>query len=231
MFRWYFCRHLRDDVISGIRNPHLLFGFFYISGLLSVFGSGAPATENTNAETMLEYQLVEELPVGEYVGDIKRDFGLDQSLPVSTLSLLRFSFLTLPTVSGSGRRPDSGGGNTAVASYFSVDEKTSVIRTAERIDREQLCPRRPPDNSPATGIRTADDGACVVQFDVAIRPIDYFQIIRVRVEIVDINDHAPVFEPSALTVDIIESTDPGTSFQLSTDVSDQVIRCSRIVFY
>jgi len=48
---------------------------------------------------------------------------------------------------------------------FVVDELTGDIHlTSTRLDRESICPRQ-------------DD--CIVQFDVAVQPIQYFQIIKV----------------------------------------------------
>jgi len=48
---------------------------------------------------------------------------------------------------------------------FVVDELTGDIHlTSRRLDRESICPRQ-------------DD--CIVQFDVAVQPIQYFQIIKV----------------------------------------------------
>jgi len=150
-----------------------------------------PAT--STSETVLEYRVNEELPAGEYVGDVARDYGFDQELPVSTLSLLRFSFLTLPTA---GDRM-----------YFSIDERTGVIRTSAPIDREEICPEK-------TWTPAGDEESCTIKFDVAVRPIEYFRIIKVRIEIIDINDNAPLFTTNSLSIDISEAAETGTSFLL-----------------
>jgi len=47
-----------------------------------------------------------------------------------------------------------------------------------------------------------------------VRPIEYFRIVRVRVEIVDINDNAPTFRPDFVALEISESAQPGTEFAL-----------------
>lgn len=40
--------------------------------------------------------------------------------------------------------------------------------------------------------------------------------MRVRVEIVDVNDHAPAFTPDFVALEISESVQPGTEFALPT---------------
>jgi protocadherin delta 1 len=153
-------------------------------------------TANGNSETVLEYRIEEERPAGEYVGDVARDFGFDQELPVSTFSALRFSFLTLPTA---GDRM-----------YFTIDERTGVVRTSAVIDREEVCPLRTSESTQDG----ATDESCTIKFDVAVRPIEHFRIIKVRVEIIDTNDNAPVFSPDFLPIDVSEAADTGTSFAL-----------------
>lgn len=49
---------------------------------------------------------------------------------------------------------------------------------------------------------------CLAQFDVAIKPIEYFQIVKIAVEIVDVNDHAPEFPTGHIQHRIAESADP-----------------------
>ena len=64
---------------------------------------------------------------------------------------------------------DSSGNGRGGDFWFNVDEKTGIISTARRIDREELCPR------------AAD---CFVKFDVTVQPIQYFQIIKVTSAII-----------------------------------------------
>jgi len=66
------------------------------------------------------------------------------------LGSLRFSFLSLPM--GDVR-------------YFSVEEQGGVLRTRQRINREEMCESRV--------------DVCVVKFDIAVQPIENFQIIKV----------------------------------------------------
>jgi len=83
------------------------------------------------------------------------DFNRKYSL--ATLERLRFRFLSR-----------AGVGDRAL---FALDERSGVLRTADRIDREAICPA------------SAD---CFVAFDVAVHPMTYFQIVKVRVEIAQV---------------------------------------------
>jgi len=83
---------------------------------------------------------------------------------------------------------------------FGVDATTGVVRSIARVDREQLCPG---------GVEL-----CVVRIDVAVRPVDYFMIVRLTVRVVDTNDHAPAFRDRQLTVEVLESADSGTTIVL-----------------
>ena len=135
-----------------------------------------------STETMLQYHVLEEVQPRASVGNVALDYGLDQKYPPSVFNSLRFSFLTHPAKN---------------KQYFSVDNVGGVLRTTQRIDRESICPQQ---------------STCFIKFDVAVQPIKYFQIIRVRVEIMDINDNSPYFLQDRLTFQISESADPGTSF-------------------
>ena len=42
-----------------------------------------------------------------------------------------------------------------------------MITTSRRIDRERLCPT------------SSGEVACLAEFDVAVRPLEYFQIVKV----------------------------------------------------
>lgn len=81
--------------------------------------------------------------------------------------------------------------------FFGVDELTGDIRSLLPIDREDIC---------------AHLEDCVVKFDVAVQPIEFFMMIKVKVEIVDINDHTPVFPEAQINHVLSEVAEPGTGF-------------------
>ena len=133
---------------------------------------------------ILHCQILEELPAGTLVGNIITDARLNLKYNGSELSKLRFSFLTQPDLD---------------REYFAIETATGIITTLDRIDRDKLC---------------SSMSQCFVKFDVAVRPVKNFQIIKVTVEIQDVNDNAPFFPQSRITHQISESTLPGTSFSI-----------------
>jgi len=125
---------------------------------LIVVSMATSATCSTE-EMVLEYTVAEQLPVKTFVGNVATDAGFDKKYPTDTFDQLRYGFLTLPSA-----------GDLV---YFSIDEETGVIRTATTIDRETACF----DNRILAG---AED-RCSIKFDVAVRPIKYFRIVRVLI--------------------------------------------------
>jgi len=139
-----------------------------------------------NATTpLLDLDVLEELPADSLVGSIELDRKSEQEG-------LRYSMLSRPTA------PD---GSVPTRPLFTIDERRGVIRTAQRLDRDTLC-------------RRTVDESCYIRFDVAVRPMTHFRIVRVRVEIVDVNDNAPVFPRPAISLALPESAAAGTSLHL-----------------
>ena len=134
------------------------------------------------ASTFEEFYVQEELPVGTIICNLVTQAGLDQDYDRATLAKLRFQFLTHPNLD---------------KEYFSINEQTGIIRTTNVLDRDTLCPGK---------------DECIIKFDIAIQPNEYFQIIKIQVIIFDINDNTPTFPQKTLSLDISESAVPGTSF-------------------
>ncbi|XP_032559250.1 protocadherin gamma-B5-like [Chiroxiphia lanceolata] len=83
--------------------------------------------------------------------------------------------------------------------YFTLGEGNTNLRVNERIDREGICGAVSP---------------CVLRLEAVMEnPFDMF---HVSVTIQDINDNAPRFNKEFVTIEIIESTPPGTRFPLGS---------------
>ena len=134
------------------------------------------------ADDFLVYYFFEELPANAQVGDLINDFGFKSRYNNTVLDLLRFTFLMQPS---------------ADRQYISIDETTGVIRSVSKVDREKVCPK-------------SDD--CVIKFDVAVKPIQFFQIIKVKVEILDTNDNTPTFPEKILYHQMSEAAEIGSGF-------------------
>ena len=86
--------------------------------------------------------------------------------------------------------------------HFGINQ-SGHLYTVGRIDRESICPLQPD---------------CTVTLDIAIKPIEYFQIIKISMDILDINDNTPTFPYKTLWLNISESKSQGTSFSLPSAV-------------
>ena len=142
--------------------------------------SGAAAAAGA-AQRELQYVVREEAPPDTFVGDVAKDAGLYEKYGTGIVRKLRFSFLNHPTIGGD----EAGGGGLA------FQNGTGVILTRGRIDRETACAR--------------DEDVCKIRLDIAVQPMAYFQIIKAAVEILDVNDNAPVFDPARRTYELVES--------------------------
>ena len=151
--------------------------------LTIVVGSRATSDGGSTGELRMFY-VVEELPPNSFVCNLVTELDLESKYDKTILDRLRFSFFTQPPFD---------------RTYFHLDERTGVIKTSRRIDRERLCP------TPSGAVE------CLAEFDVAIRPLEYFQIIKVAVEILDVNDHAPQFPTRRIQHRLAESADPQSS--------------------
>ncbi len=79
---------------------------------------------------------------------------------------------------------------------FEIDAKTSIVKTTEQIDRDKLCPKVE---------------LCVVWIHVGVLPDPYAETIKIRLEIVDENDHKPRFVHDEMALEVLESTPVSTS--------------------
>ncbi|XP_030621314.1 protocadherin gamma-A11-like [Chanos chanos] len=80
---------------------------------------------------------------------------------------------------------------------LNVDKGTLVVR--ERIDREELCAQVSP---------------CSLNFQIILE--NPMELHRIDVEILDINDNAPVFARKEINFQMIESAVPGTKYSLDS---------------
>lgn len=141
------------------------------------------------APSVVEFYVREELPPGSYVGNLAADADVYRKYRPQVATTLRFRILfqSAPSAASSG----GGGGGAAVkSSLFAVDQLTGDISTVVRVDREQYCPRA---------------GQCAARVDFVVQPTAYFQIVRTRIHVVDINDNSPLFPTSVLNFAVAES--------------------------
>ncbi|XP_049330776.1 protocadherin gamma-A4-like [Astyanax mexicanus] len=94
---------------------------------------------------------------------------------------------------------------------FRVNQNNGVLYVHKKIDREEICDSNNP---------------CVVNLKIVVE--NPLEIHYVRIEIMDINDHAPIFSEEQQRVEIAETTHPGARFQLQSardpDISVNSVR-------
>jgi len=137
----------------------------------------------------LRYTIPEELPVGHVIADIVADARLAAHYPTDVVvgGELRFTLLTLP------------------AMPVVVNESSGRLITSGRVDREAICTTSGTSSAP-----------CRIRLDVAVHPVQYFRIVKVAVDVADVNDNAPVFRPAAIVRDISEAASAGSGFVIPT---------------
>lgn len=83
--------------------------------------------------------------------------------------------------------------------YFEVRQTTGDLVIGQKIDREQLCEL---------------SSSCTLHLQVLLE--NPLEINRVAVEIVDVNDNAPQFTTSNISLEVSEAAVPGTRFRLES---------------
>uniref|UniRef100_UPI0009B471FF protocadherin 1 gamma 32 n=1 Tax=Monopterus albus TaxID=43700 RepID=UPI0009B471FF len=87
----------------------------------------------------------------------------------------------------------------STTSYFEVKQTTGDLVIKQNIDREQICELR---------------SACSLHLEILLEtPLE---IHRVVVDILDVNDNAPLFSTSNISLEISEAAAPGTRFRLES---------------
>ena len=175
----YLCERERAEVIMAfIRN------LLYLASLFCVLLTKVASQGNVPQE--LSYSISEELDEGTFIADLKNDANMEGRHTASELGQVKFRFLSPPKV------------------RFHMEEETGVLRTGQRIDRDEECPRK---------------DICEYILDVvALIPssMTFLDVIKVKVVIRDLNDNRPAFPESQIAHDILESATLGTSIVVPT---------------
>ena len=156
--------------------------------VFSVFLFNCPALISAQDQSVneLTYKLLEERESGAFIGNIARDAKIYNDYTQEQYEKLEY------------RIPDK-------LNKFVIEKKTSNLRTAQVIDREAECP---------TGSLQPGE-TCSISFDSSVFStnddggFDLLRIIKVKINIQDINDNSPQFPSNVTTLDIPESVEVG----------------------
>uniref|UniRef100_A0A3B3YTK6 Cadherin domain-containing protein n=2 Tax=Poecilia mexicana TaxID=48701 RepID=A0A3B3YTK6_9TELE len=125
----------------------------------------------------LSYSFPEEMKRGSVIGNIAKDLGLN-----------------LGTFSSRKARVDIAG---ARKRFCDVNTNTGDLITSEKIDRENLCGKKP---------------SCVVTIDLVLE--NPLELHRVSLHVVDVNDNSPQFRENLIEMEISESAERGNHFSI-----------------
>lgn len=152
----------------------------------------------------LVYNTKEEMPIGTKIGNVAKDSGL-ASLPPEKLAQLKFSLLV------------HGYPHTKL---FTIGQRNGDIRTKAHLDREALC---------------GDSPTCELDIVVGILSdmSDFYQVVPIQINVLDINDNAPEFSKPTLQVPIPESAKSGSRFIIPTatdrDIGNNTIQSYKLL--
>ncbi|CAG2204255.1 PCDHD1 [Mytilus edulis] len=133
----------------------------------------------------LSYNLLEEQNKDTFIGDVKTDANL--SIPTNDASDVTFSFIKT---------------DNKYEDLFHINERQSSLYTAQKLDRETICPYQ---------------AVCILGLEVIAKgtKVSFYQKIKVSVHLIDVNDHSPTFSVSSISSDISEGALVGTSIHIS----------------
>ncbi|KAM9849735.1 protocadherin beta-15-like [Aulostomus maculatus] len=125
----------------------------------------------------LSYSSPEEMKRGSVIGNIAKDLGVDSRILSSRKARVVFE--------GTSKR------------YCDINLSTGDLITSERIDRENLCGKKP---------------SCVVKMDLVLE--NPLELHRVSLHVQDVNDNSPKFRENLIEMEIRESAEKGSRFSM-----------------
>uniref|UniRef100_A0A8C6E0W3 Protocadherin-20 n=1 Tax=Moschus moschiferus TaxID=68415 RepID=A0A8C6E0W3_MOSMO len=193
--------------------PHLLLFFLFV-GPFDCLASYSRATE-------ILYSLNEGLPEGVLIGSLAEDLRL------------------LPSAGAQDPRPQSPQHRVAERSpplsfslfsqglsgqYVTLDNHSGELHTsAQQIDREALCLEGGGGTAWAGSISISSSpsaDSCLLLLDVLVLPQEYFRFVKVKIAINDINDNAPRFPISQISVWVPENAPVNTRLAIDHPAVD-----------
>ena len=131
--------------------------------------------------TNLEYTIKEEEATQSFIGNIARDSQLYTKYTAEAFQRLRYDFMQ----------------NDEVTQKFTIDKVTSTLKNSQRLDRESLC------LSKKQCVLSLDVGVYLLNANTSLPNME--AILRVKITVEDINDHAPQFPNPTVTLMVPES--------------------------
>lgn len=141
------------------------------------------------------YSIQEEIPENVLIGNLARDLNLSM-VPNKSLTIpMRFKLVY----------------KTGEVPLIRIEESSGeIFSTGARIDRETLCAGVP------------RDAPCFYEVEVAVLPDEIFRLLKVRLQIEDINDNAPLFPATVINVSVPENSAISSRYSLPAAMDPDV---------
>ncbi|XP_043334164.1 protocadherin-20 [Cervus canadensis] len=193
--------------------PHLLLFLLFV-GPFSCLASHSRATE-------ILYSLNEGLPAGVLIGSLAEDLRLLPSAGGQDLQSQppqhRVAERSPPLSFSLASQGLSG-------QYVTLDNRSGELHTsAQEIDREALCLEGGGGTAWGSSISISSSpsaDSCLLLLDVLVLPQEYFRFVKVKIAIRDINDNAPRFPISQISVWVPENAPVNTRLAIEHPAAD-----------
>lgn len=172
--------------------------------------------------TELLYSLNEGLPAGVLIGSLAEDLRL-----VPAAAGRQDQQPAPPERAGSEPRPPlsfSLASRGLSGQYVTLDNRSGELHTsAQEIDREALCLDGGGGAAWGGSISISSSpssDSCLLLLDVLVLPQEYFRFVKVKIAIRDINDNAPQFPVSQISVWVPENAPVNTRLAIEHPAMD-----------
>ncbi|XP_040123082.1 protocadherin-20 [Oryx dammah] len=204
----------RPSSSASHRNlPHLLLFFLFVRPF-NCLASYSRATE-------ILYSLNEGLPAGVLIGSLAEDLRLLPSAGGQDLQSQS------PQHSVAERNPPlsfSLASQGLSGQYVTLDNRSGELHTsAQEIDREALCLEGGRGTAWRGSVSISSSpsaDSCLLLLDVLVLPQEYFRFVKVKIAIRDINDNAPRFPISQISVWVPENAPVNTRLAIEHPAVD-----------
>lgn len=183
--------------------------------------------------TELLYSLNEGLPAGVLIGSLAEDLRL---LPRASGRQNQQSLHPERTATeGSPPLSFSLASGGLSGQYVTLDNRSGELHTsAQEIDREALC--LDGGGGAAWGGSTSiasspSSDSCLLLLDVLVLPQEYFRFVKVKIAIRDINDNAPQFPLSEISVWVPENSPVNTRLAIEHPAVDPDVGINGVQTY
>ncbi|KAB0372911.1 protocadherin-20 [Muntiacus reevesi] len=204
--------------------PHLLLFFLFV-GPFSCLASHSRATE-------ILYSLNEGLPAGVLIGSLAEDLRLLPSAGGQDLQSQS------PQHRVAERNPPlsfSLASQGLSGQYVTLDNRSGELHTsAQEIDREALCLEGGGGTAWGSSISISSSpsaDSCLLLLDVLVLPQEYFRFVKVKIAIRDINDNAPRFPISQISVWVPENAPVNTRLAIEHPAVDPDVGTNGVQTY